>query len=384
MDRLTKAYDVVVLGGANWDYLVRGSTLPKESQTIEGRTFHEGPGGKGANQAVAAARLGARVAFVGCVGQDERGEQILRQLAKEGIDVSNVRRTAEAATGIALIMVDQNGKKQIITAPGANHEVTARDVTYAETSIGRAGVLVVQFEVPMAAVSQAIAIARDAGVRVFLDPAPPQTDIPQSLLRGIDLIKPNSAEAEALTGVEVRDRASAREAARELLARGVKAVVIEAGSEGNLLLTPERETFLPRIHVESVDATGAGDAFMGGLAVLIAEGKSLEAAARFGNAAAALKTKGLGAQAPLPRRDEVEGLFTRLGAIGGKYDECQVHPCVNTIPIRSPSLACRPTWARTSRAPASDRPWLDFHASPKGSRRSATKSWTEAISLFQS
>jgi ribokinase len=299
-------FDLVVLGGANWDYTVQGPHLPSRSQTVEGTAFYEGPGGKGANQAVAAARLGARVAFIGCVGSDERGDKIRANFQREGIDTTWLRRSKTGATGVALIMVDSQGGKQIITAPGANRELCLQDITSAEALITQAKVLVSQFEVPIEVLSLAIKTAKNAGVSVALDPAPPVGLLPADFLQGIALIKPNADEAEALTGVKVSDRRTAKIAAELLLKRGVQAVVIEAGNEGNLLLTAGEEIFFPHLEVLCVDATGAGDAFMGGMAVSLAGGRNLEEAVRFGQGTLALKLGGVGAQAPLPTRLEVE------------------------------------------------------------------------------
>jgi ribokinase len=309
MTRATR-WDVVVVGSANTDFLVRGPKLPGPGETVMGEDLREGAGGKGANQAVAAARLGARTAFVGRVGGDRRGEEMLRRLAAEGVDVTRVGCDTEAPTGAAIIMVDGRGEKAILVAPGANARMGAAEVEAAADAIQSAGVVLCQLEIPLAAVTAACRLGRAAGARVVLDPAPARP-LPDELLRLLDLIRPNANEAETLTGVKVRDRPSAREAAKNLLDRGVGAVAVQAGDDGNLLAWPGGECWMPKLPVNTIDATGAGDAFAAGLAVMLAEGRTLNEAGPFANAAAALATTVVGAQAGLPRREAVQSLLSQ-------------------------------------------------------------------------
>jgi ribokinase len=302
------SHDVVVVGGANMDYLVRAPRLPRPGETVGGDLFQEAPGGKGMNQAVAAARLGARTALVARLGADDRAAAILERLRAEGVDDRFVGRDPALPTGTALIAVDARGEKQIVFAPGANGQLSPEAVEAAAPLLSATAVLLLQLEIPLASVVAAARLARQAGARVVLDPAPP-TSLPEALFPLLDVIRPNSSEAEALTGVPVRDRESAREAAARLLARGVGAVAVQAGGDGNLLVWPEGERWLPRIPVEAVDATGAGDAFAAAFAVSLARGCTLAEAGAFASAAAALATTKVGAQAGLPRRDEVERLL---------------------------------------------------------------------------
>jgi ribokinase len=316
MARVSNAdFDVVVIGGANTDFMVRGAALPGPGVTLDGEVFQEAPGGKGANQAVAAARLGARVAFVGRVGSDERGGKLLDQLAAEGVDVRAVSVDPEVETGVALIMVDARGEKQIMTAPGANHRFSAQHATEATEIIARAHVVLLQLELPLPAVETAASLARAAGARVLLDPAPPRP-LMEELLRDVHVIRPNAAEAEVLTGVQITDPGAARLAASNLLRRGVGAAIVGAPG-GSLLLTPEGELWLPHYLVHAVDSTGAGDAFAAALAVCLARGDELRVAARFANASAALQTTRLGAQAGLPTRDQVVS-FLRSARLDGR------------------------------------------------------------------
>jgi ribokinase len=311
MTRARSNTDVVVLGGANSDYLVRGPKLPDPGETVEGDAFQAAPGGKGANQAVAVARLGGRVAFVGCVGQDPRGDDLLSRLQTEGVQTGQVVRTTQAPTGVALIFVGERGQKQIVVAPGANRRMQVHDVEAAVEAITTSRVLLTQLELPLECVTAGLRIAHRAGVRVVLDPAPARR-LPRALLSLVDVIRPNAAEAGTLTGITVKTRASARKAARALLDQGVRAVAIQAGDEGNLLLWNGGERWLPKIPVLTVDATGAGDAFVAALSLRLAQGIAFEDAGPFASAAAALTTTVLGAQAGLPRREAVLRLLERL------------------------------------------------------------------------
>lgn len=299
---------LVVVGGANYDYLVLGQELPTPGETIHGDQFFESPGGKGANQAVAAARLGVKVAFVACLGDDERGDKLLARLNEEGVDTQHLVRNPHAATGVALVHVNQKGQKQILAFPGANSRLEVSHLP--ERVITSARALLVQLEVPLSVVETAIWMAHEAGVKVILDPAPP-APLSNELLSQVDLLKPDAKEAEALTGVQVEDRSSARRAADQLLQRGVGAVMIEAGGEGNLLAWKDGESWNPLLPVETVDTTGAGDAMAAALAVSLVQGQSLEDAGRFANAAAAYATTAFGAQAALPRRGDIESLLRR-------------------------------------------------------------------------
>ncbi len=302
--------DVVVVGKANMDYLVRGPRLPAPGQSVNGDAFQEAPGGKGANQAVGAARLGARVALVARVGKDARGAAVIEALRKEGIDVTHVREDPSAATGVALCQVGGSGEKQILSAAGANARLTAADVRASAALFEGARVVLCQLGVPLEAVSEAVRLGRAAGAIVVLDPGPP-APLPDELIAQLDLIRPNTSEAQILTGIRVRDRLSAREAAADLIRRGAKAAAVQAGEFGDLLAWPGHEVWLPRFEVKRVDATGAGDAFASAFAVALAEGKTLAEGGPFASAAAALATTVLGAQAALPTRAAVLELLLR-------------------------------------------------------------------------
>jgi ribokinase len=304
-------WDIVVVGGAYTDYMVRGSTLPTPGETVVGNEFLEVPGSKGSNQAVEAARLGARVAMVARVGADRRGDEIIESLKDEGVETRYMVRDSSAKTGISLIQINEQGKPQMMVALGANSSTTIEDVQQAAEAIKASKVLLTQLEVPLEVAMAAVRIGHEAGAQVIFDPAPVGGGhLPDGLLQMVDVIKPDTKEAQAITGIHVHDRASARQAAQQLFKRGVKAASVQAGSQGDLLVWHDGELWLPRIPVKSIDATGAGDTFAAALAVALAEGRSFTDAGPFASAAAALATTRLGARPALPRRNEVMDLLS--------------------------------------------------------------------------
>jgi ribokinase len=300
--------DVVVVGKANVDYLARGPVLPGPGEGVNGDVFQEACGGKGANQSVGAARLGARVALVARIGADARGDLVLSALRAEGVDASQVTRDQEQHTGVALCQVDAEGNKQILSATGANARLTAAHVREAFAALGACRVVLCQLGVPFEAFAEAVRQGRAAGARVVLDPAP-GLPLPDEWLAALDVVRPNALEAEALTGVRVVDRESARAAAQQLVRRGAKAAAVQAGRHGDVLIWSGGEEWLPRFEVKRIDATGAGDAFASALAVCLAQGRPLPEAGRFASAAAALATTKLGAQASLATRAQIEALL---------------------------------------------------------------------------
>jgi ribokinase len=291
------------------DLVVKSSRIPAVGETILGGDFIMAPGGKGANQAVAAAKLGAHVSFVAKLGDDLFGRQSLDNFKKEGLDTTYVTLSDEAPSGVALIMVDEAGNNQIVVAPGANARLSADDVKKAEGDIASCGAVVAQLEVPLETVAFAGQLAHVAGVPFVLDPAPAQK-LPAELLKIVDVLTPNETEAQILTGIEVRDEESARAAAEDLLSTGVKTVIVTMGVQGFLLVDQQKVEFVTARQVEAVDSTAAGDAFTGSLAVGMAQGKSLSDAALFANHVAALSVTRMGAQPSMPTLQEV-GDFMR-------------------------------------------------------------------------
>ncbi len=296
---------IAIVGSLNMDLVVRAPHMPIPGETVIGSDFRTIPGGKGANQAVAAARLGAEVTMIGRVGDDDFGRAQLRNLGELGIDATHVIVDPEAATGIALITLDASGQNSIVLAPGANMRLTKEDINAARGAIVQSDVLVLQLENPLEVVAYAIDIAYAAGVKVFLNPAPAQP-VPKEALAKLDYLIPNESETALLTGIEVADLDGAKEAAERLREQGVGTAILTLGARGAFLASAEESVHVPGYKVEVVDTTAAGDAFVGGLAVALAQGQNLVEAVRYANAAGALAVTRLGAQPSLPTRQEVE------------------------------------------------------------------------------
>jgi len=300
---------IAVVGSLNTDLVVRSPRIPRPGETILGGELHTVPGGKGANQAVAAARLGARVSMIGRVGQDTFAAPILENLAADGIDHAFVQQDGEFATGVALIVVDDNGENSIVVSSGANMHLSPADVEAAEAAITAADLLVLQLEVPLETVIRAAELARAHGVKVVLNPAPAQP-LPASLLSMIDVLVPNETEAALLTDLPTGAQAGAAEAVEALLGSGVGTVILTLGARGALPARQGKMQIVPAFDVEPVDTTAAGDAFVAGLSVALAEGRELYEAVRWGNAAGALAATKLGAQTSLPTRQALERLLS--------------------------------------------------------------------------
>jgi ribokinase len=295
---------IVVVGSSNTDMVVRVSSLPRPGETVTGGTFFTARGGKGANQAVAAARAGGSVVLIACVGDDALGEETLAALSAEGIAVDDVRRTAGAPTGVALIFVDERGENSIAVAPGANALLAPEQVAPCAALLSPGDVLLTQLETPLESVRAAVRAASDAGARVILNPAPAR-DLPDELLVLVSVLTPNEAEAARLAGVPVGEEHGLEAAATALLRRGVGAVVITLGAAGAYVATTERRETIPGYRVQARDTTGAGDVFNGALAVALADQMPLGEAVRFANAAAAISVTRDGAQPAAPRRAEI-------------------------------------------------------------------------------
>jgi ribokinase len=305
---MTQSADIVVLGSINTDLVIRGKRLPRPGETVLGGRFFRAAGGKGANQAVAAARAGnGRVAFIGAVGDDAFGQQALNGLKAEGIDCQFVKVVSQQPSGVALILVDQHGENLISVAGGANDCLEPTDVAAISDEVFRhAKVFLACLESPLPAVAAGLRRAKDAHLTTILNPAPANKSVvEQGLLPLVDVLSPNRGEAAVLTGLDTCDPAILPAAARDLQARGCRSVIVTLGEDG-CLVVGEQQLAVPSYRVRALDATAAGDTFTGALAVALAEGKSLEAAARWANAAAAISVTRLGAQASIPRRAEID------------------------------------------------------------------------------
>ncbi len=299
---------VVVVGSSNTDMVLRVPRIPGPGETVLGRDFVMAGGGKGANQAVAAARAGGRVALVARIGDDIFGERALAGLAAAGIDTRHVLRTPGAASGVALIDVDDRGENSISVASGANALLSAADVEGAAAAVAGADVLLVQLESPLETVEAAVRLAGERGVPVVLNPAPARP-LDDGLLARVSVLTPNEHEAGLLTGAAVRDEAGARDAAARLRSRGARTVVVTLGERGVYALADGFEGHLPAFKADPVDTTAAGDVFNGALAVALGEKRPLPEALRFAQAAAAVSVTRPGAQPSAPTRAEIEAFL---------------------------------------------------------------------------
>jgi ribokinase len=303
---------VVVVGSSNTDMIVRVAHVPRPGETLLGGEFLTAAGGKGANQAVAACRSGAKVTFVARVGSDELGRSTRKRLRHEGMDVTHVHLDKTAPSGVALIFVGADGENSIGVAGGANLKLSPADLRRAIPAIRSSKVLLLQLETPLRTVSFAASLGRRSGLQVILNPAPAQA-LPRSLMRSVDIITPNESEARVLTGIPVASVASATRAARALLACGVRtAAIVTLGARGALVVPRVGSpTLVPAFKVRAVDTTAAGDVFNGALAMSLASGRGLTEAVRYANAAAAISVTRSGAQPSIPSRTEIARLIKR-------------------------------------------------------------------------
>ena len=288
---------IMVIGSSNTDLLIKTNRIPDPGETVLGGTFMMNAGGKGANQAVAVARIGGGVKFVAKIGDDMFGQRSLESYARDGA----------APSGMALITVDAAGENCIVVAPGANDRLTPADIDAVADAIRRSEYLLMQLEIPMPAVEYAAAIAREAGTKVILNPAPAAV-LSDGLLSGLYMITPNRSESQLLTGVVVDGWEGAERAADVLLARGVRNVVVTLGSLGALVRSGEVSERIPAHRVDAVDTTAAGDVFNGALCVGLAEGRTLVEAVRFATRASAISVTRMGAQSSIPTRAELDSL----------------------------------------------------------------------------
>jgi ribokinase len=302
---------IVVIGSSNTDMIIKTDHIPRPGETVLGGEFFTAAGGKGANQAVAAARADRDVVFIGRVGDDVFGQRAIESFARDGIDTDYIIKDKEAPSGIALITVSADGENSIAVASGANARLSPADIENSADIIISASVLLMQLEIPIETVRRAAQIARDHDVRVILNPAPAQP-LDDLLLSSVSVLTPNETETEMLTGIMPADPAALSRAAASLLSKGIAAVLITLGSRGVFVATPSLQELVPAFRVKAIDTTAAGDVFNGALAVALSENKSIVDAARFANAAAALSVTKLGAQPSAPYRAEIEYLLANL------------------------------------------------------------------------
>lgn len=296
---------IVVVGSTNTDMVIKASHLPQPGETILGGTFFMSAGGKGANQAVAAARLGGSVLFIAKTGYDIFAKQSIDLFEKEGIDISGIQRDHYQPSGVALITVDDNGENCIVVAPGANAALSPSDIDEVKDKIENASLLLAQLETPIETVQHIANIAASAKIKFILNPAP-AAKLADELLTKVSIITPNQREAEMLTGIQVTDDSSARQAANFLHSKGIETVIITMGAAGAFVLHKDKYSMIPGYKVNVVDTTAAGDVFNGALVVALSEGAGMDDAVTFACSAAAISVTRLGAQASAPTREEVE------------------------------------------------------------------------------
>ncbi|MDO1446908.1 ribokinase [Rhodocytophaga aerolata] len=296
---------IMVIGSSNTDMVIKAQKLPSPGETILGGEFHLFPGGKGANQAVAAARLGGEVFFVARTGNDVFGKQAIEQFTKEGIHTRYIHTDPDHPSGVALIMVDEAGENIIAVAPGANAQLKQEDIDEAMREMETVDIVLLQLEIPLSTVHYAIKKLGELGKKVVLNPAPAQA-LPEELFKHLYLITPNETEAEILTGIRVTEEETAAKAATALREKGVKQVVITLGPRGAFVLTDSCNKLIAAPKVQAIDTTAAGDIFNGALVVAIAQGQSLEDAVNFACRAAAISVTRLGAQASAPYLQELK------------------------------------------------------------------------------
>lgn len=299
---------ITVVGSSNLDLVAKVPRFPNVGETLEGHSFYMGFGGKGANQAIMSARLGAHVTMVTKLGRDVFSEMTLKNYREQDVDTRFVLFGDERASGVASILVDEQGRNMIVIVPGANMALSPDDVRAAREVIQSANVVVCQLEVPVETTLETFRIAKEADVRTILNPAP-AAPIPDELLELSDIVSPNETETELLTSMPVGTIEEAEAAARHLQGRGARTVVLTLGERGVLLVEEGSAVHVPAVQVEAVDTTGAGDAFIGSLAVFLAEGQSLPKAIEWANAVAAVSVTKIGTQASFPKREEVAHLL---------------------------------------------------------------------------
>lgn len=295
---------IIVVGSINMDLVVRAKRHPQPGETLLGSDFQTFPGGKGANQAVAAARMGGKVKMIGRVGEDAFGDSLLATLQQNGVDTQHVLRTEETATGVALITLNEAGQNTIVVAPGANAKLTPQDIQAAQAVFEGASVILLQLEIPLETVEAAIDLARYHAVGVVLNPAPAQ-QLPASLLKKVDFLIPNESELGLLTGMQTVSLA-----ANSLKSIGTRRLVVTLGSQGVLVMEDDDPVYIEPYTVPVVDTVAAGDAFVGAFSVALTERRSTLDAAKWGNAAGALAVTESGAQPSLPLRARVKEFMT--------------------------------------------------------------------------
>lgn len=305
---MSNAPKIVVVGSSNTDMVIQTSKFPAPGETIMGGRFFMNPGGKGANQAVAAARLGGNICFIAKTGNDIFGKQAIQQFKNEGMDASHVMVDPNTPSGVALITIDAKAENSIVVAPGANATLSCADIDKSLVAFNDAAWVLMQLETPIETIAYVARFAYVKGLKVILNPAPANNDI-LDILPYIYLLTPNETETRLLTGIEVNDETSALQAAQQLRKAGVQQVVITLGSQGAFVHSDTFTGMVPGVKTKAIDTTAAGDCFNGALTVALSEGQPIEQAIAFANRAASISVTRLGAQSSLPYRNELVSLM---------------------------------------------------------------------------
>lgn len=302
---------ITVIGSLNMDLVINTSKLPKSGETVMGKEFKQVPGGKGGNQAAAIARLGANVQMIGCIGKDAMGEVLKKSLEKDGVDTKHIIEKENISTGVAAILVEESGGNMITVAPGANFELTVDDLKRKKDIIQNADIVLMQLETKMDVVENALLIAKEAGKKTILNPAP-AASLSHAFLKNIDILTPNETELETLTGCETDTKDQIVNAARKLINNGIREVIVTLGEKGCIHVTENTEKVFKAYKVKSIDTTAAGDSFNGALAVSLSTGENIETAIEFAMKVGAMTVTKEGAQTSLPYKEEVKGFNTWL------------------------------------------------------------------------
>ena len=296
--------NICVIGSLNMDLVVNVDTMPKPGQTIIGSNFKEVPGGKGANQAVAMARLNGNVSMIGKVGEDGFGQTLINSLKNDKVDTTYIQ-TAKGATGVALITVDKNAQNSIVVSPGANFEVKEDDIDNNIEAIKNSDIVVLQLETPLNTIKYALYKAKELNKYTILNPAP-AVKLDDEIIKNVDLLTPNETELEIISGVSIETEEDIQKAAQIMIEKGVKELIVTLGSKGSLYINKEKSMFKKAYKVEAVDTTAAGDSYTGALAVALSQDKCIEDAMDFASKVGALSVLKEGAQSSLPTLEDVE------------------------------------------------------------------------------